>query len=175
MQTNMLFGQASGTSGRLDLSQAPPSCSAQSARPGSTKSSSIKWNSDLACWMLYSVVESFAFFSHSFTASWRCHQHNCSFASHTSLNIPIISLSGCANLGMTPYLSQRHLPHAFSALIHFPTGRSVAVDDRQYKRGKPALSYSPITLYSSRFLELVLSVGFISTYPDIISFKKAYK
>ena len=122
MWTNMLFGLASGTSGRLDLSQAPPSCSAESAHPGGTKPSSTKRNSDLACWMLYSVVESFAFFSHSFTASQRCHQHNCSFASHTSLNIPIsaISLSVCANLEMTPYLSQRHLPHAFSTLIHFP-------------------------------------------------------
>ena len=177
MRTDIPFGLAGGISGKSGSSQAPPLYSAGSACSGGTKSSSIKRNSDLARRTLYSVVESFTFFSCPFTASWRCHQHNCSFASHTSLNIPIsaISLSVCANFGMTPYLSQRHLPHSFNALFHFPTGRAVAVDNRQYERGKPALSYSPITLYSSRFLEFVLSAGSVRTHPGIISFKKAHK
>jgi len=74
---------------------------------------------------------------------------------------------------MTPYLSQRHLP-MLSALSFTFQWQAIAVDDRQYKRG--SLHYHT---HPSHCIALVLGVGivcgFISTYPNIISFKKAYK
>lgn len=53
-------------------------------------------------------------------------------------------------------MSHRHFAHVIKALVHFPTYRAVAVDNRQYDNGSPALSHSPSILYSSRFLEFVL-------------------
>src|SRR5271156_919590 len=84
------------------------------------------------------------------------------FAFQTSIKYPTsaISLSMWVKIGLTPYLSRRHFVHAVNAFMCFPGSIAVAVDNKQYVNGKPALSYSAMTLYNSRCLEFVLSIHF---------------
>jgi len=141
------------------LSGMPPSYSSESAFPGGMNDGAMKANSKRARCALYGVVESLFFFSRSRTAFRKCHQHSWIFADHTSRSVLIsaMSLSVCANTGIIPYLSRKHATHAIKAFLRFPISIAVAVDSKQYDRGNPELSYSPMTLYSSRFRELVSS------------------
>ena len=110
---------------------------------------------------LYGVVDSLFLLSRSRTAFRKCHQQSWIFTdSHTSRSMPIsaISLSVCVKIGMMPYLSRRTAAQLLRAFFCFPISRASAVDKRQYVKGKPVLSYSPIMLYNSRLLEFVLSV-----------------
>src|ERR1700722_8065966 len=90
---------------------------------------------------LYCIVDNF-FANRSFTAFRICHQQ--SYILICGPTSPMSSLL-CANLGLTPYLSRRHLAKALSVLCLFPMLIVVAVDSKQHARGKPALSYSPST------------------------------
>ena len=137
-----------GSSTTRVVSNAPPSCSVGSAFPWGINSTLMNVNSDHARCGLYGVVDSLAFFRHSRTAFHKCHQHSCIFTNHSSCSIPISAmfLSVCANTRITPYVSHKHFTHSFKAFFRFPISIAVAVDNRQYDRGKPALSCSPNTL-----------------------------
>ena len=127
----------------------PPSLSSVSTLvPGGTKACLMKANSASAHSMLYGDVANFAFARCVLMACRRCHQQRSIFASHTSWAAPIsaISLSLWMNTGLTLYVSQRHLDQSAIALFHFLVLIAVAIDKRQYVKGKPALSYSPIIL-----------------------------
>lgn len=137
-----------GSSTTWVLSSAPPSCSVGSAFPYGENSTLMNPNSNRARCGLYGVVDSLAFFKCSRTAFRKCHQHSCIFTNHASRSIPIsaMSLSVCANMGITPYVFRKHFIHSFKAFFRFPMSIAFAVDNRQYDSGKPALSCSPNTL-----------------------------
>ena len=121
----------------------------------------MKAYSRQACFALYGVVDGLFLLSRSRTAFHKCHQQSWIFTdSHMSRSMPIlaISLSVCTKIGMMPYLSRRTAAQLLRAFFRFPISRASAVDKRQYIKGKPVLSYSPIMLYNSRLLEFVLSV-----------------
>ena len=61
-----------------------PSVSVVSAFPRGAQATSMNGNSAFAFAGLYGVVHSFVFLSRFLTAFRRCHQHSCTFASHTS-------------------------------------------------------------------------------------------
>ena len=147
----------------------PPSCSFGSGLLKGTKLVFMKGNLDCACYTLYGVVESFFFLSWSPTALSKCHQQSCIFGFKISHNVPIsaISLSTCVKMGMTLYLSHRHVTQADRAFVCLPILTADDVNRAQYDSGKPVLSYSAITLYNSRFLEFVLTVNWwVPIYDD---------
>ncbi len=76
--------------------------------------------------------------------------------------ISAISLSVWMNLGFREYSLRKTAAHTSSAQVHFLSSKDDAVVKRQYDRGKPALSCSPRMVYSSRCLEFVLSVLYVS-------------
>ena len=127
----------------------PPSLSSMSTLvPGGTKAHLMKVNSAVAHSMLCGTVANFAFARQVLMACWRCHQKRLIFGFHTSRAAPIsaISLSLWMKTGLTPYVSQRHLDQAAIAFFCFLASTAVAIDKRQYVKGNPALSYSPIIL-----------------------------
>ena len=62
------------------------------------------------------------------------------------------------NLGTKLYMSRKMVPHDSNTRARFQSSNDEAVVNRQYDSGKPALSYSPRMVYSSRCLEFVLSM-----------------
>ncbi|TFK97016.1 hypothetical protein BDV98DRAFT_277612 [Pterulicium gracile] len=151
MCMTIAFGSLYGTSGRFLSPGGPPLYSVWSGLERGRKGRSISENSACALSSRYGVVGSLGSVTRVLSARFICHQQSATFAlGQICMMAPISAIS---------LSTQRAID--FSLLW---CSSDVAVESRQYEIGRPVVSHSATTIYSSRLRVFVLS-AISTTFP----------